>query len=127
MKTLLWILQFLLGAYFFAIGLLHFTVPSGLPAPMAWMYDLPNWLHIVSGIAEILGGIGLIVPSLTRIKTLLTPYSAIGLAVVMVGAAIYHIPRGEVLNIIMNLVLVALNAFIAYGRWRLHPIPERGA
>ncbi|MCS7287432.1 MAG: DoxX family protein, partial [Anaerolineae bacterium] len=65
MNILLWVLQILLGLYFFFTGLVHFIVPPGLPAPMAWMYELPPALHYLSGTAEILAGLGLILPGLT--------------------------------------------------------------
>lgn len=42
MIVVLWILQILLGIYFTLIGVMHFIVPRGLPAQMAWMYDLPT-------------------------------------------------------------------------------------
>ena len=125
MNILFWVLQMVLGIYFFSVGVMHFIVPPGLPAPMSWMYELPAWLHWVSGLAEILGGLGLILPGLTRIQTRLTPLAGAGLALVMVGAAVYHIPRGEFQNIFINLLLAALVAFIAYGRWRLKPLPDR--
>ena len=80
MNIVLWILQVLFGLYFLAVGVMHFIIPPGLPAQMNWMYDLPAWLHWVSGIAEILGGLGLILPGLFRIQTRLVPLAAIGLA-----------------------------------------------
>lgn len=125
MNIVLWVLQIVLGLYFLAIGVMHFIIPPGLPEMMSWMYDLPPWLHWISGAAEILGGIGLILPSLTKIKPQLTVWAAWGLVAVMVGAVIYHITRGEYQNIVGNVVLMALLAFVAYGRQRLVPIMER--
>ena len=127
MKITLWILQILLGIYFIFVGIMHFIVPPNLPAPMQWMYELPTWLHYISGIAEILGGLGLILPGLTRIQTRLTPLAAAGLVLVMIGATIYHITRGEYSNVVTNLILAALLAFVAYGRWRMLPLTERSA
>ena len=49
---LLWILQFVFGVYFVAVGVLHFIVPDGLPDLMSWMYELSDGLHVASGIAE---------------------------------------------------------------------------
>jgi len=121
----LWIIQVLLGVYFILVGVTHFTVPPGLPAPMAWMYELPPILHYFSGTAEILAGLGLILPGLTKIQTQLTPLAAAGLVLVMVGAMVFHISRGELQIILMNFVLAALAAFVAYGRWRLKPLPQR--
>ena len=122
MNTSLWILQILLGIYFTAVGVLHFIVPSGLPAPMSWMYELSDSLHYMSGTAEILAGLGLILPGLTRIQTRLTPLAGVGLVLLMIGAIAWHTQRGEFQNLGMNLVLGILAAFIAYGRWKLHPL-----
>lgn len=127
MNILLWILQILLGIYFTLIGVMHFIVPPGLPAPMAWMYDLTPTLHYISGTAEILGGLGLILPSVTRIKPWLTPLAGLGLTLVMILAIIYHLQRGETMNIGFNVVLAALSTFVAYGRWKIAPLPDRGA
>ena len=85
MNIILWILQILLGLYFLAIGVVHFIVPPDLPATLSWMYDLPAWLHWISGTAEILGGLGLILPGLAKIQTRLTPLAALGLALIMAG------------------------------------------
>ena len=55
---------------------------EGLPS---W---LPLWFIYFIAVCEILGGIGLIVPWLTRIKPQLTPLAAIGLVVIMLGAVV---------------------------------------
>ena len=116
MNVVLWVLQVVLGVYFVAVGVIHFTLPQGLPPMMAWMYELPAPAHYLSGSAEILGGLGLILPGLFRVRPQLTPLAAIGLASVMVLATIWHITRGEPANVISNLVLAGLVALIAYGR-----------
>lgn len=121
----LWVLQWLFGVYFLAIGIVHFVVPEGLPAQLAWMYELNDTLHAVTGIAEILGGLGLILPSLTRIRPELTPLAGLGLIVIMVGAVVWHVDRGEMLNVGINVLNAAILAYIVYGRWRLVPIEPR--
>jgi hypothetical protein len=45
--------------------------------------------------------------------------------VVMLAAAAWHLSRGEAANIGINLVNAAILAFIAYQRWRPHPLPGR--
>lgn len=127
MHRALWAVQIILGVAFLGYGVAHFVVPDGLPSPMAWMYDLPAGVHYVSGAAEILGGLGLILPGLTRIQTRLTPLAALGLVAVMVLALLFHVTRGEVLNIGFTATFGVLAAFVAYGRWRLHPLPGRDA
>jgi len=125
MNIFLWILQVVLGLYFLAIGIMHFIVPPGLPAPMAWMYDLTPTLHYISGAAEILGGLGLILPGITRIQTRLVPLAGLGLSLVMLLAILYHAARGEYQNIGFNVLLLVASAFVAYGRWRLVPLKDR--
>ncbi len=125
MHRLTWVLQIVVGLYFIAIGVMHLVVPDGLPDQLAWMYDLPTWVHVVSGSAEILGGLGLILPGLTRIRPELTPLAAAGLILVMLGAAGWHLTRGEVQNLGANLVMVVVLGFIAWVRWSKHPLPGR--
>jgi putative oxidoreductase len=125
MNILLWVLQFVLGIYFLMTGLTHFTLPPGLPGPLSWMYELSPGLHYFSGTVEILGGLGLILPGLTRIQTRLISLAGLGLMLVMLGAAVWHLGRGELQNIVMNLVLAGLCVFVAYGRWRLRPLKSR--
>ena len=127
MSRVLWVLQVAFGLYFVAVGIMHFVVPPGLPAMMAWMYDLPTGLHVVAGVAEILGGIGLILPSLTRVRPQLTVYAALGLAAVMIGATLWHLGREETTQIGLNVISLVILLFIAYGRWRLSPIGSRSS
>lgn len=121
MHALLWVLQGLLGVYFIVTGVVHFIVPPGLPEPMAWMYELSPALHYLAGTAEVLAGLGLVLPGVLRVHTYLTPLAALGLVLVMLGAAGWHLGRGEYASIVMNLILAALAAFVAYGRWKLMP------
>lgn len=125
MNRFAWVVQIVLGVYFVAIGVMHFAVPDGLPEQMTWMYDLPPWLHVASGAAEILGGLGLVLPAATRIRPQLTPMAAAGLAIVMLLAALWHVPRGEVQNVVLTLVMAGVLIWLAWVRWRTHPIAPR--
>lgn len=127
MNRWLWVVQVVFGIYFIVIGILHFVLPDGLPGPMEWMYDLSPTLHAITGVAEILGGLGLILPGVTGIAPQLTPAAAAGLSALMIGAAIWHIPRGEITNVILTLVLAVVMGYVAYARTRLSPLPERAA
>jgi uncharacterized membrane protein len=120
-KTL-WGVQVVFGLYFIFVGISHFIVPDGLPGPMEWMYELSDGLHIASGTAEILGGLGLILPGLTKIRTELTHWAAFGLAAVMIGAAIWHAGRGEPSNIFLNVVIAAIMGYVGYARMKVTPL-----
>ena len=129
MKTLLWIMQVLWGVFFcftgfgkmmcFRTDVWNFT----LHQPVPWFSAVPQWLFVFIGVSEFFGGVGLILPAMTGIKPKLTPFAAIGLTVVMILAAIFHILRGEFqLFLPLNLVLASGSAFIAYGRLMARPI-----
>ena len=123
MNRSLWGLQILLGTYFILVGVVHFVVPDGLPGLLSWMYELPDAVHVISGTADILGGLGLILPGLSRIQPGLTVWAAGGLLIVMIPAAFWHLGRGELVNVLINLALVGLLGLLAYGRARRSPLP----
>ncbi len=115
-------IRWVFGIYFVAVGILHFVVPDGLPSLMAWMYELSGPLHAVAGTAEILGGLGLVLPRLIGVAPRLTSPAASGLVVVMIGAAAWHGARGEWAQIFGNLVVAGLMAYVAFREWR-RPTP----
>jgi len=61
-------------------------------------------------------------PEITRVKPKFTPIAAIGLTLVMILAAVFHIVRGEYNFLLGNVVLGGVGAFIAYGRLFARPI-----
>jgi putative oxidoreductase len=71
------------------------------------------------------GALGLVVPSATRIKPWLTPLAGAGLLTVMILASLFHLSRGEANLAPINVVLGALAAFVAWGRWKKAPIAPR--
>lgn len=123
MDTIAWIVQVLLGLVFLAAGSAKlFTSREKLLARMAWVEDFsPNIIKAI-GFVEVLGGIGLILPSLTRVLPVLTPLAAVGLILTMIGAALTHLRRKEYPMIIPNIVLLALAAFVAYARFVAVPL-----
>ncbi|MCL1600748.1 MAG: DoxX family protein [Actinomycetia bacterium] len=92
---------------------------------MGWKNTLIWVLQWFFGVYFILGGLGLILPSVTRIQPQLTVYAAAGLVLVMIGAAVFHVNRGEGVSIAQNVIIGALLAFIGYGRRTLYPIQSR--
>jgi len=123
MDTVIWVAQILVGLLFLAAGFMKLTQPKAkLQTNMKWVEDFsPNTIKGI-GALELLGGVGVILPSLTNILPVLSPLAALGLVLVMVGAIITHIRRGETPFIVVNLVLLALAAFVAYGRFVAAPL-----
>lgn len=124
----LWTAQLLLGLAFIMAGSMKTTAPyADLASEAAWVTAVPEGLVRIIGISELLGGLGLILPAATRIKPYLTPLAGAGLALVMLLASGFHLSRGELGAIPINLVLGGLAAFVAWGRARRAPIAVRDA
>ena len=116
MNVALWIVQALLAVVFIFSGVMKFLMSV---EEMTQQIPIPGWfLHFI-GVCEILGGIGLVLPSLLRIRPGLTPLAAAGLVIIMIGAVIVTIMTGDVMMALIPLVVGILAAFVAYGRWRL--------
>jgi len=119
----LWIVQVLLAAMFLMTGFMKLSQPiAALSGQMPWVTSVPEALVRFIGAAELAGALGLILPSLTRIRPRLTVLAAIGLITVMILASAFHLSRGESSVVPMNLVLAALAAFVAWGRSKAAPI-----
>jgi putative oxidoreductase len=125
-KTLnitLWISQFILASLFLMAGFMKTTMPiDRLSATLPWTKDVPIFLVRFIGICELSAVIGLLLPSLLRIKPILTPIAASGLILIMIPTIIFHISRGEPQVIGMHIVFILLSSFIIWGRTRKEPI-----
>jgi len=72
--------------------------------------------------AEVAGGLGLILPGLLRIRTGLTPLAAAGLVLVTIGATVYQLAAGQPSNALFAGAVGLLAAGVAFGRWRIAPL-----
>jgi len=123
MNVALWIVQVLLGVLFVFAGAMKFVMP--VEEMTKQMPSMPGgFLHFI-GSCEILGGLGLILPGLFRVRPGLTPLAAAGLVVIMVGATVISLLIGPAAAALMPLVVGILAAFVAWGRWRVAPRRER--
>ena len=124
----LWIAQVLLAAMFLMSGFMKVSQPiDQLSKMLPWTAQVSEGLVRFIGVAEVFGAFGLVLPSLLRIQPKLTPIAATGLALVMLFAAAFHISRGETPAIGMNIFLIALAAFVAWGRFKKAPIASKSA
>lgn len=122
-NIVLWIAQGLLAAMFVMAGIMKATQPlEVLAESLPWVTSTPLGLVRFIGISELLGGLGLLIPTIFRFKPFLTVWAAFGLGLVMVFAAVFHASRGEFSNIGMNAVLLGIALFIAWGRSKKAPI-----
>lgn len=122
---LLWTVQVLLALFFVWGGYTKLaTPPDALAKMIPWTTEHPL-LTLVTGWADLLGGLGILLPSLTRILPRLTPLAAAGLAMLQVLALAFHLSRGELPVLPMNAVLIALAVFVLWGRTRARPVSAR--
>ncbi len=117
LNIILWIAQILLAFMFGMAGFMKATQPieNLIASGMNWAGDVPALTRFI-GTCQLLGVVGLILPSLLRIKPVLTVWAATGLATCMLFAIIFHITRGEAALIGSPLFLGIIAAFIAWGR-----------
>jgi uncharacterized membrane protein YphA (DoxX/SURF4 family) len=122
LNIVLWVVQALLALLFIWGGgsklVMSLEQLAGPPGSVA----LPGAFLRFIGVAELLGGIGLILPSLLRIRPGLTPLAAAGLVIIMIGAVGITLAGGGGGMALIPAVTGLLAAFVAYGRWRLAPI-----
>jgi len=116
----LWATQIILAALFLFAGGMKFVMPV---QEMTKGSALPGSFFHFIGVMEVLGGIGLVLPSLLRIAPFLTPLAACGLVIIMAGATVTSLPMGWIALFPFFVGVVA--AFLAYGRFQLLPIPPR--
>jgi uncharacterized membrane protein YphA (DoxX/SURF4 family) len=124
MNIAIWALQILAGLAFLAAGIMKSTQPiTSLAKQMTWVTVVPPWMVRFIGVAELLGGIGLILPAATGVWPWLTPVAAVALAVVMLLAAGFHVRRSDTFDkTSASLVLLVLTVIIALGRFVVSPL-----
>jgi hypothetical protein len=114
----LWIIAGLLAVAFLASGATKLIQPKEkLPTGWGWVEDFSAGTVKAIGILEVLAAVGLILPAALDIAPVLVPLAAVGLVLLMVGAFITHVRRREAQGIVVTLVLLALAAFVAWGRF----------
>ena len=115
MKIALWIVQILLALVFFASGFMKLFAFDQFVASAPVLTDHRGLVAFI-GIAEVAGALGLILPALTKIYPILTTWAAVGLSTIMVLATGFHLYRSEVSHAVVTIILLALAAFIVFGR-----------
>jgi uncharacterized membrane protein YphA (DoxX/SURF4 family) len=117
MNTTLWIVQSLLALAFIAGGAMKlfayekYKTMSEKKEPTG----LTRGLIAFIGIAELAGGLGVVLPMATNIAPSLTRWAAVGLSCIMLLAVRFHMRRHESPG--APLILFLLSAFVAFGRF----------
>jgi uncharacterized membrane protein YphA (DoxX/SURF4 family) len=117
--VVLWAVQVLLFLVFAGTGLVKLLTPiPQLAAMIPWAGEVPAPFLHATAVLDLLGGIGILLPAVTRVAPGLTFLAALGCAALQVGAVVFHLSRGEAADTPFNVLLAALALFVAWGRRR---------
>lgn len=124
MDTVLWALQIILAIKFATLTVTHGLRPD--PAKMARGRQrfgaAARPLLIVVAAGGLLGGLSLVLPAALNLWPWLTAWAAALLAAAMLAALGLHLGCRDQPNSLVSVILFALAAFLAYGRWVLAPL-----
>jgi hypothetical protein len=91
MNVALWTAQVIVAVVVTLAGTAKLAMSREQLAPrMHWAATWPRWRIKLLGLAEVAGGLGLVLPIATGIAPVLTPVAALCLAVLMAGAVRTH-------------------------------------
>ena len=115
----LWVAQIIVAVLLLWAASVKLLKPiNDIPAMWPWAGQVSSTLVRFTGVVDLLGALGLILPPVFRLKPILTPLAAVGVVVLMICASIFHISRGEGSQIGINIVVLMIAAFIAWGRFK---------
>jgi hypothetical protein len=122
---LLWTVQLILAAAFGMAGFMKTTAPIAelAQAGMTFVNKFPVVAVRMIGVIELLGAMGLILPAALRIKPVLTLLAALGFALIMLFAALYHLSQQE--SILPNGILLFAALFVVWGRFVKVPVKTK--
>ncbi len=121
----LWILAAFLGLGFTVAGAALLLLPKeryrSIHRTQEWVDDFSPRQVKVIGALKMLGGLGLLLPTIGDVLPGLVPIAAGALALFMAGAATTRFRRGEVASLVSDLVFICLFLVLAWGRVELDP------
>ncbi|MEV7328995.1 DoxX family protein [Micromonospora sp. NPDC093244] len=122
----LWAAQGALALIFAGGGVWKIVTPiERVAEAFAWAGEVPPGLFYATAALDILGGIGVLLPSLTRIRPGVTVLAALGCVALQASAIVFHLSRGEAADAPVNVLFIALALFVAWGRHSMAPIAPR--
>jgi hypothetical protein len=121
-NIILWSAQGILAVTMIWAGFMKIFIPEGLP--FVWVKDHGN-LVLLTGVIDLLAGIGILLPTVLRVTPKLTVLTAYGIVILMTAASFFHISRGEANDIGFNIFMLILAAIVAWGRQRIVPIKNK--
>lgn len=122
----LWLVQVLLFITFTGTAVWKLLTPiPQLAAMIPWAGQVSPAFMYATAVVDLCGGVGVLLPALTRIRPGLTALAALGCAALQLCAIVFHLSRGEGANTPFNFLLVGLSLFVFWGRRSKAPLLPR--
>jgi hypothetical protein len=116
LNVTLWIAQSLIALTLIWAAYAKLLQPIEETAKMLpWAAENPGLLKF-TGLIDLFGALGIILPAALKIQPKLTVFAAYGIIALMILASVFHISRGESSLIGMNIFFLLLAVFVAWGR-----------
>ncbi|WP_420114978.1 DoxX family protein [Pseudactinotalea sp.] len=126
MNVALWIVTGLLAVGYLAGGLAMVLMSKdrfrNLSNGQHYADDFSAGMITTIGVLKLVAVAGLLLPPLLGVAPQLVPLAALGLVLLMTGAATVRIVRHEWPHFLGDLVFFALAAFVAWGRFFVAPL-----
>ena len=116
-NPVLWGVQGFLALFFLAAGAPK-LIGRGIERWTGFA-DLARPQVVFIGFTEVLGAAGLVLPMATGILPWLTPLAALGLGIIVLMAAGFHLRADERLEALETGLWASIAAVVAIGRWEL--------
>jgi uncharacterized membrane protein YphA (DoxX/SURF4 family) len=118
-NVVLWVIAGVLAAAFLVAGVMKLVQPKEKLAAsgLAWTEDFSAGQVKTIGALELAAAAGLILPAALDVVPVLTPLAALGLVLMMIGAAVVHVRRNEAQLTVVNAALLVPAAVVAWGRF----------
>lgn len=107
----------ILAAIFASSGTIVYLFKDKLKNRLSWLIAYSPRMVLFICLAKVLGAIGLILPVYLNVFPILTPIAALGLATIMLLAALYHLRKKEYKDLPATLIFLTLSLFVAYNRF----------
>jgi hypothetical protein len=123
-NAVLWLLQIVLALVFLALGLLMLTRSrERLLRVAGWVEDFPEGVVRTIGVLELLAAAALVLPGVLGAAGVLVSVAALGSVVLLIGAIVTHLLRGEQDEVGLPVALLVAAAVVAAGRLSAWPLP----
>jgi uncharacterized membrane protein len=124
MHLALWIVAGLMAAAFAVGGVSKLVIPKERIAQLPggrWVNGVSADFVRATGVLDLLAAAGLVLPAALDVAPVLVPVAAVGVVLLMIGAAIVRLRHGSPMAILGDATYLALAAFVAWGRFGPEP------